>query len=85
MPRWIDAEKAEIHAIRFFLEIDATGKCAGFLENQKLAGAEIFQRAFVIDAIASNKRTFDFKRGVDELRQRVGVRILSDAKRKCYS
>jgi hypothetical protein len=85
LPRGIDAEKAEVHAVTSLLEIDATRKGARFFENQELAGAQILQRFFAVDAIATDEWTLDLKRRVDKQRERVGVRILSYAKRKSCS
>ena len=81
----IDAEEAKIHAVRSLLEINATHKSVAFFKNKKLAGTQILQRSFAVDAIAANKRTLDFKRGVDELCQRAGVGIFCNTNRKKFS
>ena len=82
---WINAEKAEVHAIAAFFEIDAAHKRIILLEQEKLAGAEVFQRAFVVDAVAADERTLHLKRTVNEPPERVRVRILGDSKRNCDS
>src|SRR5262249_53318193 len=79
----INAEEAKVHAVTPFFEINATNESPTLFKNQELTRAEILQRAFAVDAIATYEWAFDFKRGVDELRERVGVRVLSDAKRNC--
>jgi len=83
--RGIDAEKTEIHAVGFFLEIDATDKSAGFFEQQELAGAQIFQCTFAVDAIGTDERALHFKRRVDEPGQRAGFRLFCNANRKKFS
>ena len=78
----INAEQTEVHAIGTLLKIDTTDKSADFFEQQELAGAQIFQRAFAIDAIGADEGALNFKRCVDELRQCVGVGILCNTNRK---
>jgi hypothetical protein len=67
--RRIDAQQSQVHAVFTLLEIDAADRIAGFFEQQKLAGAEIFQIAVAVDAVAANEGALDFKRGVDKLRE----------------
>jgi len=64
-----------------FLKIDAAGEVSTFLQEQELAGAEIFQCAVAVNAIAADEWALDFKRGVDEPRESVDIRILGNAKR----
>src|SRR5207237_716953 len=85
LQRGLDTEKAEIHAVASLFEIDATCERVGFFEKKKLAGAQVLQRAVAVDAICADERTLDFKRGVDELCQRVGVGILCKTNRKKFS
>src|SRR5256885_11818778 len=73
LQRGLYTEKSKIHAVAALFEIDATDKSAGLFEKQKLAGAQVLQRAFAVDAIGTDERTLNLKRGVDELCQRVGV------------
>jgi len=80
-----DAEQTEVHAIGALLEIDATDKSGDFVEQQELAGAQIFQRTFAVDAIGADERTLDLKSGVDEMCQRAGVGIVCNTNRKKFS
>src|SRR5256885_5036151 len=83
--RGIYTKKAEIHAVASLFEIDATDKSAGLFEKQKLAGAQVLQRAVAVDAVGTDERTLNLKRGVDELRQRVCVGIFCNTNRKKFS
>jgi len=80
--RGVNAEQTEIHAIGALLKIDTTDKSGTFFEQQELAGTQICQSAFAVDAIGADERALDFKRGVDELRQCVGVGIFCNTNRK---
>ena len=79
---WIDAQQAEIHAVGSLFKVDAADEFIGQLEQQEPPGAEIVQRAFVVDAIAADERALDFKRGVDQSRERAGVGMIGEAKRR---
>src|SRR5256885_508294 len=85
LQRGLYAEKSEVHAVAALLEIDATCERGGLFEKKKLAGAQILQRAFTVDTIGADKGTLDFKRGVDELCQRVSVGIFRKTNRKKFS
>jgi hypothetical protein len=79
---WIDAQQAEIHSVGSLFKVDAADEFIGQLEQQKPAGAEIVQRAFQVDAIAADEGALDFKRGVDEPRERAGIRTVGEAERR---
>jgi len=64
--RRIDAQQTEVHAVRLFLEIDATDEGVIFFEQEELAGAQIFQRSVAVDSFSTDEGAFDFKRGIDE-------------------
>src|SRR5260221_3334965 len=81
----LDTEKAEIHPVASLFEIDATCERVGFFEKKKLAGAQVRQRAVAVDAIGTDERALDFKRGIDELCQRVGVGIFCNTNRGKFS
>src|SRR6266705_5783493 len=85
LQRGLDTEKSKIHAVASLFEIDATCEGVGFFEKKKLAGAQVLQRAFAVDAIGTDERALHFKRGVDEPRQRVCVRIFCETNRKKFS
>src|SRR5207247_8330579 len=54
-------------------------------QKKKVAGAQILQRTFAVDAIGTDEGTLDFKRGVDELRERVDVGIFCKTNRIKFS
>src|SRR5258706_5373236 len=85
LQRGLYTEKSEIHAVAALLEIDATDKSASLFEKQKLAGAQVLQRAFAVDAIGTDERTLNLKCSVDELCQRVDVGIFCNTNRKQFS
>ena len=85
MLRGIDAEQSQIHTVLAPFEIDAADKPVAFFEQQKLTSIEVFQSADVVDSIAADERTLDFKGRVDEPRKPVGVRILCNVNRNCDS
>ena len=80
-----NAEEAKVHAVAPFFEINATYESPTLFKNQELAGAEVFQCAFVVDAIAADEWAFYFKRSVDEPSERISVRVFCDAKRRSDS
>src|SRR5258706_4300579 len=59
LQRGLDTEKSEIHAVASLFEIDATYERVGFFEKKKLAGAQVLQRAFGVDAISTDKRALN--------------------------
>ncbi len=81
----IHAEQTQIHSVLTLLEVDTTDRNISLFEKQKFASGQIFQRAVAVNAITADKRTLDFKRCVDEFRQRVDVRILSEPNRVAFS
>ena len=83
--RRIDAEQSQIHPVPAQFQIDATDKPAALFEQQKLTSIEVIQSADVVDAIAADERTLDFKCRVDEPRKPIGVRVLCNANRNCDS
>jgi hypothetical protein len=83
--RRIYAEQPQIHPVLAFFKVDAADKTVLYFEKQKFAGAEIFQRAGVVEAVAADERALDFKCGVDEPRKSAGVRNLRVANRNCGS
>ena len=77
---WFHSEQAQVAAITADLHIDAARKASGIFREQEFSFLHVFANAVGINAIALDEWQFDAKSSIDQRREGLHVRTLSETK-----